>query len=164
MQKLLSYLTGEYKESIPEFDTHYSQDGLPHLASVCFLVGTIIQGLIALNIPDYVWHNWHGTLLSIAVIVFSILFNTALASRLPIIEGGALVLHILGFFAIILPLWVMGPRADPKVVLLQFTNNGGWPTVGLSAMIGLLAPMAILVGYDCSVHMCMFPCDCYGYC
>lgn len=123
---------------------------------MCFLVGTIIQGLIALNVPEYSWHNWHGTLLSIAVVIFSILFNTALASRLPTIEGGALVLHISGFFTIILPLWIMGPRARADVVLLEFVNNGGWPTVGLSAMIGLLAPMAVLVGYDCSVHMCKF--------
>jgi hypothetical protein len=38
--------------------------------------------------------------------------------------------------------------------LLTFRNNGGWPTTGLSAMVGLLTPMAVLVGYDCSVHMC----------
>lgn len=118
----------------------------------------MIQGLIALNVSTYVWKNWHGTLLSIAVIIFSIAFNTVLASRLPMIEGAALVLHIVGFLAIIIPLWVMGPPADPKVVLLEFVNNGGWPTVGLSSMIGLLAPMAVLVGYDCSVHMC----ECIG--
>lgn len=72
------------------------------------------------------------------------------------IEGGALILHISGFFAIILPLWIMGPRAKTEVVLFDFINNGGWPNTGLSAMIGLLAPMAILIGYDCSVHMCEF--------
>lgn len=86
--------------------------------------------------------------------IFAIIFNTALAARLPIIEGAALVLHILGFFAIILPLWIMGPKAQTEVVLFHFVNNGGWPSTGLSAMIGLLAPMAVLVGYDCSVHMC----------
>lgn len=127
-----------------------------YCASVCFLVGTIVQGLIALNTPDYVWQNWHGTLLSIAVVVFSIFFNTVLASRLPLLEGTVLILHVLGFFAIIIPLWVMAPRAKADVVLLEFTNNGGWPTVGLSSMVGLLAPMAVLVGYDCSVHMCTF--------
>ena len=56
-----------------------------YLASVCFLVGTIMQGLIALNDPTYVYERWHGTLLAIAVIIFSIIFNTALASRLPVI-------------------------------------------------------------------------------
>ncbi|KAK5069184.1 hypothetical protein LTR64_008662 [Lithohypha guttulata] len=124
-----------------------------YLASVAFLVGTIIQGLIALNVPTYVWQNWHGTLLAIAVAVFSIAFNTVLASRLPLTEGLILILHITGFFAIIITLWVMGPRGEPREVILTFTNNGGWATTGLSSMVGLLAPIAVLVGYDCSAHM-----------
>ncbi|KAH8810578.1 amino acid/polyamine transporter I [Xylogone sp. PMI_703] len=123
-----------------------------YLAGVCFMVGTIIQGLIALNVTDYVWHNWHGTLLTIAVIAFSIAFNTVLATRLPLIEGTILILHLAGFFAIIIPLWIMAPRAHP-LVLLEFSNNGGWSNTGLSAMIGLISPMSVLIGYDCSVHM-----------
>lgn len=119
------------------------------------MVGTIIQGLIALNVTDYEWHNWHGTLLTIAVIAFSIVFNTVLATRLPLIEGTILILHLAGFFAIIIPLWVMAPRA-PSHVLLEFSNNGGWSSTGLSAMIGLTSPMSVLIGYDCSVHMCKF--------
>jgi choline transport protein len=69
-------------------------------------------------------------------------------------EGAVLILHILGFFAIIIPLWVMAPRAKASDVLLEFTNFGGWSSTGLSSMIGLLAPTAVLIGYDCSVHMC----------
>jgi len=102
--------------------------------------------------PDYVWKNYHGTLLTIAVIAFSIVFNTVLAARLPLIEGMVLILHLAGFFAIIIPLWVMAPRAHPNV-LLEFSNNGGWSSTGLSAMIGLTSPMSVLIGYDCSVHM-----------
>jgi choline transport protein len=124
-----------------------------YLAGVCFMVGTIIQGLIALNVTDYVWQNYHGTLLTIAAIAFSIIFNTVLAARLPLIEGIVLILHLVGFFAIIIPLWVMAPRADPQV-LLDFSNNGGWSSTGLSAMIGLTSPLSVLIGYDCSVHMC----------
>jgi len=118
------------------------------------MVGTAIQGLIALNVQDYVWHNWHGTLLTIAVITFSIVFNTALANRLPLIEGVVLILHVLGFFAIMIPLWVTGPRGNAHDTLLVFTNNGGWSSTGLSSMIGLTAPMSVLIGYDCAVHMC----------
>ena len=124
-----------------------------YLAGVCFMIGSILQGLIALNGENYEWHNWHGTLLTIAVIAFSIVFNTALASRLPLIEGMVLILHIAGFFGIIIPLWVMAPRAHPRI-LIEFTNNGGWSSTGLSAMIGLTAPLSVLIGYDCSVHMC----------
>lgn len=125
-----------------------------YLAGVAFMVGSIIQGLIALNVTDYVWHAWHGTLLSIAAISFSIIFNTALAVQLPMIEGVVLILHLAGFFAIILPLWVMAPRSTAHETLLVFQNNGGWSSTGLSAMIGLTTPLSVLIGYDCSVHMC----------
>ena len=74
-QKLLSYLSG-WLTGI---------GWQVYLASVCFLVGTIIQGLIVLNDPTYVYQRWHGTLLAIAVVVFCIIFNTTLASRLPLI-------------------------------------------------------------------------------
>lgn len=143
IQKLLSYLTG-WLTAI---------GWQVYLAGVCFMVGSNIQGLIALNVSNYTWHNWHGTLLSIAIIAFSIIFNTVLAFRLPLIEGIVLLLHLSGFFAIIIPLWIMAPRARPEVVLLQFTNNGGWSSLGLSSLIGLTAPMSVLIGYDCSVHM-----------
>lgn len=145
-----------------------------YLASVCFLVGTTIQGLIALNNPEYSYARWHGTLLAIAIVVFTISFNTVFAARLPLVgrfytglpflhaiieqtdyhtEGIALIVHITGFLAIIITLWATAPRRTAADALLNFTNGGGWSSTGLSSMIGLLAPTAVLVGYDCSVHM-----------
>lgn len=132
------------------------------------MVGGIIQGLIALNNPDYGFDRWHATLLTIAIMAFAILFNTVLAVRLPLVEGIILILHLAGFFGVFIPcvapysnllakadqvrLWVLGPRA-PEDVLITFTNNGGWPTTGIAAMIGLTTPLTALIGYDCSVHM-----------
>ena len=49
------------------------------LASLAFLVGTMIQGLLVLDNSDYVFKNWHGTLLVIAITAFCIIFNTFLA-------------------------------------------------------------------------------------
>lgn len=117
------------------------------------MVGTVIQGLIVLNDETYVFESWHGTLLTIAIIVFAILFNTILANRLPLTEGVAVIVHICGLFGVIIPLWVLAPRAKASDVLLTFTNNGGWATTGLSAMIGLTTPVSIWIGYDCSAHM-----------
>lgn len=107
-----------------------------------------------MNNELYEYQAWHGTLLAIAVISFSIIFNTSLATRLPLIEGIVLIIHMAGLFAIIIPLWAMAPRGNAYYVLLRFTNNGGWETTGLSAMIGLTTPFSCLMGYDCSVHMC----------
>jgi choline transport protein len=118
------------------------------------IVLTWSQGLIALNDPTYEPQRWHATLLTIAIIASAICFNTFLAVRLPLIEGIVLVLHLCGIFAIVIPLWVMAPRAPAKVALLDFVDNGGWSSTGLSAMIGLVTPLNVLIGYDCSVHMC----------
>ena len=124
------------------------------LASVCFMVGTIIQGLIILNDENYVYEAYHGTLLTIALICFSIIFNTLLAGRLPLTEGTAVIIHICGIFGVIVPLWCLAPRATAQDALLTFSNNGGWSSTGLSAMIGLTTPVSIWIGYDCSAHMC----------
>lgn len=118
------------------------------------MVGTIIQGLIIINNNEnYVFQAWHGTLLSIAVICFAIIFNTFLAGKLPFTQGVAVVVHILGRFGVIIPLWILSPRGDSHKVLLEFTNLGNWPTTGLSSMIGLTTPVSICIGYDCSVHL-----------
>jgi len=160
-QKLLSYLVGEelfivLTPTLLLIETQGWTTALGWqvcLASVCFMLGGIIQGLIALNNPSYPFHPWHATLLSIAFVAFAIIFNTLLAVKLPLIEGVLLVLHICGFFGIAIPLWIMASRGNPHMVLLHFTNNGGWPTTGLSAMIGLSTPVSAFIGYDCTVHM-----------
>ena len=160
IQKFLSYLVGMVwmHWRIAWLLIHYQgwlcatgwQAGL---VSIAFLVGTIIQGLIVLNYPSYVFERWHGTLLVIAVTLFSIAFNTVFASRLPLVESTLLMIHIVGLLAVILPLWVLAPRANARDALLSFENSGGWPSTGLSAMIGLLTSMGALLGFDCAVHM-----------
>ena len=121
--------------------------------SACFLAGTEIQGLLVLNRPDYVYQRWHGTLLTIAVIVFCGFFNTFLAKRLPLVEGLVLILHILGFFAIMIPLWVFAPHSEASAVFTQFNNGGGWGSTGLACLVGILAPVVSLLGSDAATHM-----------
>jgi hypothetical protein len=65
-------------------------------------------------------------------------------------------LHVCGVFAIVVPLWVMGPRAPARTALLDYQNLGGWDSMGLAALIGMVTPLNVLIGYDCSVHMCKY--------
>jgi hypothetical protein len=118
------------------------------------MIGGVIEGLVILNVDNYTPEPFHATLIAIAVVSFAILFNTVLAVRLPFIEGILLILHVSGLFAIIIPLWVTAPHGKARDTLLVFTNNGGWPSTGLSAMTGMSSIVGTLVGYDCSVHMC----------
>lgn len=113
----------------------------------------MIQGLLVLDNTDYVPKNWHGTLLVIAITAFCIIFNTFLAKKLPMVEGMVLIIHLLGFFAVLVPLWVLAPRSSPKAVFTEFSNFGGWSSTGLSFMVGLLAPVYTLIGADSAVHM-----------
>ncbi|KAK3612952.1 hypothetical protein LTR56_028153, partial [Elasticomyces elasticus] len=68
------------------------------------LVATIIHGLITLNYPDYAAQGWHGTLLTIGIVLCCVLFNAYGAHRLPLVEGSLAVLHFGGMFVIIIVL------------------------------------------------------------
>lgn len=125
------------------------------IVAIAYLAGTIIQGLIVLNHPDYEFERWHGTLLVIAITAFSILFNTFLAKNLPMVEGLILIIHVVGLFAIIIPLWVLAPRNSAKAVFTEFYDGGGWGSPGTATLVGLSTTITSMIGYDCSVHMCM---------
>lgn len=124
------------------------------IVSIAFLAGTIIQGLIVLNHEDYVFERWHGTLLVIAITFFGILFNTFLAKKLPFVEVLILILHVVGLFAIIIPLWVLAPRRSAQQVFTEFNNGGGWNSAGTATLVGFSTTITALIGYDCAVHMC----------
>ena len=113
----------------------------------------VIEGLTVLFAPGYHYERWQGTLIIITVATFSVLFNTFLARHLPKIELFMLACHVLGFFAILIPLWVCGPHNSASDVFTMFTNSGGWPSTGLSCLVGLTAPVFSLIGPDSAVHM-----------
>ena len=108
------------------------------IASSAFLSGTLVQGIIKLTTPAYELKSWHSVLLLWAAISFAILVNVVIGGLLPKFEGFVLILHILGFFAILLPLIVYGPHQPASEVFGNFMNTGNWPTQGLSCMIGLV--------------------------
>ena len=109
--------------------------------------------MLLLNDSGYDSQRWHGTLLIIAVATVAILLNVFLAKQLPRLEVLMLVLHIVGFLAIVIVLWVLAPRTPARVVFTNFQNNGDWPNLGLSILIGLTGPVYSMIASDCAVHM-----------
>jgi len=109
---------------------------------------------MVLNDPNYVFERWHGTMLVIVIAVFSVVFNTFLAKRLPMVEGIILFIYVAGVFAIIIPLWVLAPLKDAHDVFTEFTNAGGWSSNGIAFTIGLSGILISFGGFDCVVHMC----------
>jgi len=122
------------------------------VAASAFLAGTIIQGLFVLNLPNYVFHNWHGTLLVIGIAIIAITFNTILAKKLPLIESLLVILHLLGV-VLVIPLWALSPLRKGGSVFTEYNNGGGWSSTGLSTIVGMLPVFLALTGLDCSVHM-----------
>lgn len=117
------------------------------VASSAFLTGTMIQGMIAMNHLDtYVVEAYQGTLLFWAIMLFAVFINAIVSSALPKFEGLILVLHVLGFFAILIPMVSLGYHGDASQVFSEFKNNGGWPTQGLSFMVGLIGNVFAFVG------------------
>ncbi|KAL9596792.1 MAG: hypothetical protein Q9219_005551 [cf. Caloplaca sp. 3 TL-2023] len=137
-QKYLSYLTG--------WLLAIGWQG--SIVGLSFVAGTIVQGLITLHDETYEPQQWHGTLLVIAAVAIAIAINVFLSKSLPMAEYLILVLHIVGLFAIIIPLLTMAPKNSARVALLEVTNSGGWSTTGTSFMVGLLTALASMMGMD----------------
>ena len=106
----------------------------------------MIQGLIVLNNPTYEPQRWQGTLLFYAMILVSVIFNTWLVRYLPKIEGLVLIIHIAGFFGVLIPLVYLAPHGSTKDVFTQFVNGGEWPTQGLSFFIGIVTGVYSFLG------------------
>jgi choline transport protein len=115
-------------------------------ASIAFLGATIIQGLIILNQPTYAPTRWQGTLLYYAFLAGMVFINTFLARWLPKVEGVFLAFHIIGFFAILIPLVYLGPHGSAKSVFATFINGGDWSSGGLSFFVGIIAPVYTFTG------------------
>ncbi|CAI7578757.1 unnamed protein product [Penicillium manginii] len=122
-------------------------------ATSCYLVGTLIQGLIALTHSNYQPQNWHGTLLFWAIAVFSLAINLVGGNLLPRLEVFILVLHILGFFAILIPLVTTADHGSGNEVFTEFLNLGGFPSQGLSFFVGMVGCIFAFAGGDAAVHM-----------
>ena len=122
-------------------------------ASGVYLGGTLVQGLIALNHPTYEPTQWQTTLLFYAVIAVALFVNTVLARILPQIESAFMVVHLCGFFGILIPLVYLGPKGSASDVFHTFINAGGWSTTGVTFFVGINATMLVLTGIDGATHM-----------
>lgn len=116
------------------------------LATGSTFVGTMIQGVIILNYPNYNPKQYQGTLLCWAVIAVAVFVNTVVSSLLPVIEGFILFFHITGFVAIIITLVYLAPHGSTIDVFHTVLNGGNWPTQGLSFCVGFIGNVATFVG------------------
>ncbi|KAK4981589.1 hypothetical protein LTR66_009861 [Elasticomyces elasticus] len=64
-----------------------------------------------------------------------------------------MALHVIGFCAIMVVLWVLAPHVPASTALLEFTNAGGWSSTGLALMVGQITAVTGLASSDAAAHM-----------
>ncbi|KAJ5464493.1 uncharacterized protein N7458_000179 [Penicillium daleae] len=142
-QKFLSYITGWF--TIIGWQCGF--------AASAFLTGTMIQGTAVLAHSKYDALPWQGTLIVWLALLVALLVNLAGGKLLPRLEAVVLVVHVLGFFGIMIPLVYMSDHAATHDVFLSFQNDGEFATQGLSWFVGMTSLGFAFAGGDAAVHM-----------
>lgn len=142
-QKILSYITGWL--TVLGWQSQ--------IAAATYLTGASIQGVVILTVPTYNPKDWHGTLMAWSVVICALVINTMVSTVLAKIEALILILHIVGFVAILVPLVYLAPHSSPQEVFTVFVNAGDWPSQGLSLFVGLIGLVFSFIGTDGAIHM-----------
>ncbi|KIW03865.1 uncharacterized protein PV09_05162 [Verruconis gallopava] len=142
-QKFLSYSSGWMS----------TLGWLASTASSVFVCSTLIQSLVEVANPDFVFPNWQYTLIALAFLFVTIFFNTWMARLLPALETVSLIGHVLGFVVVLVPLWVMCPKNSAAEVFTSFVNSGGWSNMGTSCLVSQTAVLYCNLGSDSVVHI-----------
>lgn len=110
MQKWLSYAVGM-------LSALGWQAAMP---SVAYAGAQQVLAFISVCNRDFTIEGWHSALFTIAFVLAAIFFNTFAIDKLPVLEGVAIFLHIFGFVAFIVIIWVMGPRVGKSERMTRF--------------------------------------------
>ncbi|TID23971.1 hypothetical protein E2P81_ATG02279 [Venturia nashicola] len=141
-QRILSYVSGWMA-------TTSWQAGA---AGLTFLIGTLIQGMIAAYDPSYIPKRWQGTLFVFAIAAIEAIVNSFMVNQLPRIQKIMIVPHGLGWMVVVVFVWVLAPHADAAEVFTQFTSLG-WDNMGLSLMVGQITSVYFLILSDSAAHL-----------
>ena len=123
------------------------------MASGGFICANLVQGMAALGNEAYVPKPWQTTLMLWAVVLFAVFVNTIVSRALPQIESLIMILHVVGYFAVLIPLVYLAPQGNASEIFTVFLNEGGWPARGLSFLVGLVGPVFAFGGADGAVHV-----------
>ena len=125
------------------------------LTACGIIIGNTIKYCILIYHPDSPAANseWLPTILAMIALASGGVFNVYLAKKFPVLEIIMLFVHLGGWLAVIVTLWVTSPHGNASDVPFSFSNGGGWRNAGIATLVGVLTPWSSLFGYDSSVHM-----------
>ncbi|KAK3680175.1 hypothetical protein LTR78_000552 [Recurvomyces mirabilis] len=123
------------------------------IATTAYSAAVLILVMASIYHENYVPQNWHQSLLMILIGILATCMNTFGAKRLPLLEGLIFILHIFGWFAIIIVLWVLAPKTTSKDVFGTFSNFGGWSSIGTACYVGSITATGSFAGSDAAAHL-----------
>jgi amino acid transporter len=130
-------------------------------ASVTFINTMLIIAIASVTHPTYQMTMWQAMLVFWALVALSVFVNTYLGRAFPSIEALVLILHIVGFFVILIVLIYLAPKNPTEMVFNNFFNGGGFSSTAQSVIIGSVTIMYSFNGVDGATHMgtlCYPPC------
>lgn len=159
--KFTSYLTGKLlKISISEERGSHKFSRLAgcnwmasRFASAAYLCGTEIQGAAILAHKHYNAEAWQGTLIMWVSMLVALAVNLVGGRFLTRLENFVLVIHILGFFGILIPLTSLSDHKTKEEVFTEFLNGGNFASQGLSWFVGMSGCVFAFAGGDAAVHV-----------
>lgn len=113
----------------------------------------MIQGMIKLGNDEYNALPWQATLICWCSLSLALIINLVGGKLLPRAEVVLLVVHVLGFFGVLIPLVYMAEPNESKNVFLFFHNGGEFKTQGLSWFVGMTTCAFAFGGADGTVHV-----------
>jgi choline transport protein len=124
------------------------------LASVSYAAALQIQSLVLLVSPGVTILGWHMALMTIAIALIAVGFNTILISKLPTFEFIVLVarksylaiinttlqkltmIDVAAYLAFAVVLLFMGPQSLRAEVFDNWQNENEWPTLSVAVLVG----------------------------
>ncbi|KKK26005.1 hypothetical protein AOCH_000451 [Aspergillus ochraceoroseus] len=98
-----------------------------------------LQACVSISNPDYVAERWHTYMIFIAVLVIAAVINIFEPRLIHHFSVFGLVVHVLGFFAIMITLLVTTKNKNSaKVVFGSIQDFTGWNNNAMAFFIGML--------------------------
>ena len=155
LQHLPSRATGNTRRALTNH-TPRSLSWQAGSASGPFLIGTLIQTMAKVSHPSYSAPAWQGVLMVFGVTAIVYILNVWGSRAMPLIQNIMLFVHIFAMVTFFVIFWVLSPRLSASAVFTEFSNTGGWSSMGLALMVGQISALYSLI---CEFPTLVFVCS-----
>ena len=126
---------------------------LASVASSVYVCATEIQAIINAVNANFEFSAWQLTLIMLAFVVLTIIFNTYGTPIFPQLETASLIGHTVGFFVVMIPILVLCPKNSAHDVFLNFSDQSGFGNMGAAYLTCQIYVLWCCLGSDSVVHI-----------